>query len=168
MRQIILFIFAFVVWNLLVYPFDSMGNIQLRDPATGVVVALVVALVMKEMTREKFSRWINPIRIFWAVCYLFILLWNISRANFDVAYRVLHPAMPIKPGVVKVKTSLKSATAITVLANSITLTPGTHTVEAKEDGTLYVHWIYVKTTDVDEATKLIVGRFEPYLKRIFE
>jgi multicomponent Na+:H+ antiporter subunit E len=76
--------------------------------------------------------------------------------------------MPIRPGIVKVKTSLKTATAITLLANSITLTPGTLTIEATGDGYLYVHWINVKSTNVEEASKHIVRRFEWYLKRIFE
>ncbi|MDD5675372.1 MAG: Na+/H+ antiporter subunit E, partial [Chitinivibrionales bacterium] len=80
----------------------------------------------------------------------------------------LHPAMPIKPGVVKVKTTLTTATGIAVLANSITLTPGTHTIDVTPDGYLYVHWINVKTHDRDLATALIVGRFEWIIKRIFE
>ena len=55
-----------------------------------------------------------------------------------------------------------------MLANSITLTPGTLTVHAMEDGRLYVHWINVKTTKVDEATAMIVSRFEWFIKRIFD
>jgi len=99
---------------------------------------------------------------------LVVLAYYIIKANFDVAYRVLHPAMPIHPGIVKVKTSLTSLAAITVLSNSITLTPGTLTVNALENGVLYVHWINVKSTDIDEATKQIVSHFEWFLKRIFE
>jgi multicomponent Na+:H+ antiporter subunit E len=90
-------------------------------------------------------------------------------ANIDVAYRVLHPALPIKPGIVKVKTSLKTDTALTFLANSITLTPGTMSVDIDTDnGFLYVHWINVKDKDVEAATKIIVERFENILAKIFE
>ncbi|HHF98461.1 MAG TPA: hypothetical protein ENL39_03120, partial [Candidatus Aerophobetes bacterium] len=53
------------------------------------------------------------------------------------------------------------------LANSITLTPGTLTVDLTDDGYLYVHWINVKAVDVEEATKRIVKRFEPILKEVF-
>ena len=90
------------------------------------------------------------------------------KANLDVVYRALHPAMPIKPGIVKIKTSLKTDSGITALANSITLTPGTLTVDLTDDGFLYVHWINVKSTDVEQATRLIAQRFEWFLKRIFE
>ena len=76
--------------------------------------------------------------------------------------------MPIRPGIVKIKTSLTSESAITALANSITLTPGTLTVDLTDDGTLYVHWINVRSDDVDEATRMIARKFEYFLERIFE
>jgi multicomponent Na+:H+ antiporter subunit E len=91
------------------------------------------------------------------------------KANIDVAYRVSHPNLPIRPGIVKVKTSLKSDTGLTFLANCITLTPGTMTVDIdKNSGFLYIHWINVKDKDVEGATERIVKRFERRLTRIFE
>jgi multicomponent Na+:H+ antiporter subunit E len=91
------------------------------------------------------------------------------KANFDVAYRVVHPKLPIKPGIVKVKTRLKSDTGLTFLANSITLTPGTMSVDIdRENGYLYIHWINVKSADVEKATEIIVSRFEKILEKIFE
>lgn len=169
MRRIVLFIFCFGLWILLVWPVDAAsGGLQTPDVITGVLVSLLVALVMREFTTQKFYRWISPVRIFWAILYLFVLAYHIIKANLDVAYRVLHPAMPIHPGIVKVRTRLKTPTALAVLANSITLTPGTHTVDVLENGFLYVHWINVKTSDVDEASRYIVTRYEGLLKRIFE
>ena len=164
-----MFISLMVVWVLLVWPFDGgvAGGVW-QDIVAGAVVALVVTLVMREFTRERAGRWLNPVRIFWAVVYLVLLVVEIIRANFDVAYRVLHPKMPIRPGIVKVKTTLKTETAITALANSITLTPGTLTVDASEDGELYVHWINVKTSDVEGATRAVVARFERVLAKVFE
>jgi len=53
------------------------------------------------------------------------------------------------------------------LANSITLTPGTFTLDVSDD-TLLIHWINVKTDKVEEATKIIGEKFERYLKVIFE
>ena len=89
------------------------------------------------------------------------------RSNLDVAYRVLHPDMPIRPGIVKVRTTLKSEIAKTFLANSITLTPGTLSVDI--DGQdLYVHWINVRGEDPEEHTAEIVKPFEGLLRRIFE
>ena len=86
-----------------------------------------------------------------------------------MAYRVIHPKLPINPGIVKVKTTLKTDTALTFLANSITLTPGTLSVDIdKDNGILYIHWIDVKAKDVEGATKIIVERFEKILKKIFD
>ena len=112
--------------------------------------------------------WLQPARAFWLCVYAAVLVYHVVRANVDVAYRVLHPAMPINPGIVKIKTSLQTPTAITALCNSITLTPGTLTVHASEDGTIYVHWIYVSSMDEAMEKNRIVGRLEWYLKRIYE
>jgi len=84
-----------------------------------------------------------------------------------VALRVIHPDVPIRPGIIKVRTSLKSDMAKTFLANSITLTPGTLTID--QDGQdLYIHWINIDTPDPAKRAAEIVGRFEPMLRRIFE
>ncbi len=89
------------------------------------------------------------------------------RANFDVAYRVLHPNVPIRPGIVRVRTELTSDLAKTFLANSITLTPGTLTIDI--DGQdFYVHWINIESDDPEEQTEIIIRRFERMLKEIFE
>ena len=82
-------------------------------------------------------------------------------------YRVIHPKMPVKPGIVKVKSSLKTDIGKVFLANSITMTPGTITVDIIDDY-FYVHWIYVYSKDPAIYTQKILGRFEKYLKRIFE
>ena len=67
----------------------------------------------------------------------------------------------------KVRTTLTSDLAKTFLANSITLTPGTLTVDI--DGQdFYVHWINIDTDSAEERTARICGRFEPLLRRIFE
>jgi multicomponent Na+:H+ antiporter subunit E len=82
---------------------------------------------------------------------------------------VINPKLPINPGIVKVKTTLKSDTALTFLANSITLTPGTLCVDiVAEEGLLYIHWIDVKSQDVEKASQLIVTKFENVLKKIFD
>jgi len=74
--------------------------------------------------------------------------------------------MPIKPGVVVIKTALKQDIAKLILANSITLTPGTFTLDIEGDK-LLIHWIYVRSEGIEESTKNIGERFEKYLKVIF-
>jgi len=93
-------------------------------------------------------------------------VWELLKSNIDVALRVINPRLPINPGIVKVKTSLKSPLGRAVLANSITLTPGTLTVEMKNDY-FYIHWIDVTSDDIEGATKAIVSHFEKYLETIF-
>ena len=114
------------------------------------------------------GRWLDPRRWLWSVAFVAVFLWEVLLANLDVAYRILHPRMPIRPGIVKVRTALESATARSVLANAITLTPGTLTVELVDGGELYVHWLNVRSTDAEQASERIVGRFERILRRIVE
>jgi multicomponent Na+:H+ antiporter subunit E len=75
--------------------------------------------------------------------------------------------MPIKPGIVKVPIEIKTNLARTMLANSITMTPGTIAVDVQDD-VLYVHWIYVSSEDPEVYTRKVSGRFERYIKKIFE
>ena len=83
-----------------------------------------------------------------------------------MARRVITPSLPINPGIVEVKTKLKSKMGRMILANSITLTPGTLTIDIQDD-ILYIHWIDVQSEDIDEATKTIVRKFEKYLEKIY-
>ena len=157
-----------VIWLLLAWPFDGRTDAPGQDVLVGVLVALVVAAAMREVGTQGFHRWLNPFRYAWFVAYLFVLGYYVVKANIDVAIRILHPKMPIRPGIVRVRTTLRTASAITALANSITLTPGTLTVEALPDGVLYVHWINVLAEDSEGATARIVARFEFFIRRIFE
>ncbi len=136
---------------------------------TGVFVSALVAYLTGDFFLKRPHLFAHAPRYLWFLYYVPIFIWECFKANIDVAYRVIHPDMPIHPGIVKVKTSLKSDTALTFLANSITLTPGTLSIDIdRENGFLYVHWIEVREKDTEKATKLVVERFERILKRIFE
>ncbi|MCX8118254.1 MAG: Na+/H+ antiporter subunit E [Desulfobacterota bacterium] len=79
-------------------------------------------------------------------------LWQIVLANFDVAYRVLHPKLPIDPRIFEFETDLRGDWALTTLANSITLTPGTITIQVEpERGRFLVHGI---SKEAEEALTL--------------
>jgi multicomponent Na+:H+ antiporter subunit E len=84
----------------------------------------------------------------------------------DVASRVIQPSLPLRPGIVEVKTSLKSPIGRLMLANSITLTPGTLTVETHDDS-FFIHWIDVTAQDVETASQELVHKFERYLEIIY-
>lgn len=159
MRRISFAIIAFITWVLLTWSFNW------QELTIGVVVALFVSLFFG----DKFLgfRMFSPVRIAWGLYYIPIWVYYCILANLDVAKRVLSPKMPIKPGIVRFRTTLKTDLAKTMLANSITMTPGTMTVDIIGDE-FYIHWIYVATEKDEEAYKLIASGFERILKHIFE
>jgi len=160
-RKIILILFSFAVWVLLTWTLNWQNLI------VGGLVSITVGLLFGNLTVSAPAKVFQLQRWFWFIVYIPVFLWEMAKANLDVAYRVLHPKMPINPGIVKVKTKIQSEMGRTFLANSITLTPGTFTVDIKDE-LLYIHWINVKYQDVDEASKEIVGRFENFLLKIFD
>jgi multicomponent Na+:H+ antiporter subunit E len=90
-----------------------------------------------------------------------------TKANLDVAYRVI--TGKIRPGIVKIDSELKGSLAQAMLANSITLTPGTLTVDVDdsgETGVFYIHWINV--TDEDPPAKSVYGSFAKWARRVAE
>ena len=125
----------------------------------GVLSAIVAAFGWRYFSQVGFSR-LSVKKLLYLIVYIPVFFWAMIKANFDVAYRVIHPRMPIHPGVVLIKTDLKSDSGKLALANSITLTPGTLTMDVKGNSML-VHWINVKSTDTEEATRIIskqIGR----------
>jgi len=167
MRRLIYFVLAFVIWILLTWPF-AKGTIDVQVVIAGLIASILVAVLFHEILPKEHRVFISPVRVFWALVYLPVFFYYVIKANLDVVYRALHPQMPIKPGIVKIKTILKTDSGITALANSITLTPGTLTVDLTDDGFLYIHWINVKSDDIEQATELIAKRFEWFLLKIFE
>jgi len=167
MRRPIYFVVALVIWMLLTWPFVD-GRIDVQVMLAGIVASAVVAVLFYEILPAEHHVFFSPKRLVWFLLYIPVFFYYVLLANLDVVYRALHPQMPIRPGIVKIKTSLTSPSAITALANSITLTPGTLTVDLTDDGTLYVHWINVRAEDVEPATQLIARKFEYFLERIFE
>jgi multicomponent Na+:H+ antiporter subunit E len=126
-------------------------------------LAFTVSLIYRNYLRAPI---LHPKKLAYAVFYVFYLFIEIIKANLDVALRVIKPVIPINAGIVKVKTKLKSPMGRLILTNSITLTPGTLTVDIKDD-TLYIHWIDVKDKEESGATERIVSSFEKYLEVIF-
>jgi len=162
MRRIIYFVLAFITWLVLNW------TLNVQFIIAGLIASAFVSILFHEMLPKEHHIFVSPVRIFWFLVYVPVFIYYMLMANFDVVYRALHPAMPIKPGIVKIKTNLKTDSGITALANSITLTPGTLTVDLTDDGYLYIHWINVKSSDIEEATKQIAGTFEWFIRKIFE
>jgi multicomponent Na+:H+ antiporter subunit E len=156
-----LFFFLLVLWLLLTSTFNS------QELLVGVFICFVIAVITHKFYIRLGFPAISFKKIYFFIIYILVLFYEIIRANLDVALRVIRPSLPINPGVVIIKTALKSDIAKTILANSITLTPGTFTLDI-QGNKLLIHWIDVEATDIDAATSIIGERFEKYLRIIFQ
>ncbi len=153
-----LFVLLFAFWLLLT------GSLDPAELIAGFVVALVVTLISRPHLSIFNGLRLTPSALPAFLAYVGIFLVALLRANLDVARRVLSPSLPLRPALVEVRTSLKSPLGRLILANSITLTPGTLTVDVGED-TLLIHWIDAPPEiDIDGATQAITQQFERYLK----
>lgn len=143
-----------------------VGTTDKWEIIAGLIISFIVAYGLSDFTLSfgETKLTLGGILLFIFI-YIPYFIYAMILANLDVAYRVLHPARPIAPGIVKFKTKLKSPLGKLILANSITLTPGTITVEVKDD-TYYIHWIDAETTDPEDAKEKICGTFERLLLNI--
>jgi len=132
----------------------------------GALLSLGISLIFCSRCDVFSELKLTPAALIYTFIYIIVFLYELIKSNLDVARRVITPALPIKPGIVEVKTRLRSKMGRMILANSITLTPGTLTIDMVED-TLYIHWIDVKTENIEEATEKIVRKFEKYLEKIY-
>ena len=129
--------------------------------AAGIVAGVSHKLVPDRPVRRK----LNARKLVYLLAYPFAYLWAEIKAHLEVSYRVLHPGLPLKPAIVRLPTNLRTDIGVTVLANSITMTPGTLSVDVAEDGRhIYVHWISAKTLEDKEVKRKIGDPFERFLK----
>jgi multicomponent Na+:H+ antiporter subunit E len=153
------FLTLWAVWLILTSPWNA------QEAIAGAIVALLLSILPLFPVSPLGDLKLNPKALAYMVIYAFVFLKALVLSNLDVALRVLHPKLPIAPGIVKVKTKLKTPLGRLLLANSITLTPGTITVDMRGED-IFVHWIFVASTDAEAATEAIVGGFEKYLEVI--
>jgi multicomponent Na+:H+ antiporter subunit E len=142
------FILLFIVWIGLTNSLDP------QELIIGVVIAFVVA---KFFTKDYDINLGNLIFKYLKFAPIFIK--NLVKSNIEVAKIVLNPKLLINTGVVKLKTNLKSEHDKLILANAITLTPGTITLELEGDE-LYVHVLNLESLDREVLQKEIVGSME--------
>ena len=141
------------------------GSVDKDVLVTGVIVSFVVALFFTKSTLFEEIHF-SPkafIAVFhWAIVFIV----ELTLSNIDITLRMLSPKLKITPAIIEVKTNLTSKLGRLALANSITLTPGTLSVDIEGDR-LYIHWIDATATDLEGATKAIVSKFEKPLEVIF-
>ena len=142
------------------------GTLAFDVLITGIVISAAIALAFASFARVySVIRWSPKVMLYYLM-YLAVFLTELTKANLNVMRLVFSPRIDITPGIVEIKTSLKSPIGRLALANSITLTPGTLVVDIKDDS-LFIHWINVSVTDPVAATEEISARFEKYLKVVY-
>ncbi len=150
---------------------DIVGLWSIEEILLGLLLSLLSGFISQNIFIKDNYRMSNPGRWLSFIGYLvgpFFI--EMAKANFDVVYRVL--TGKINPGIVRISPGLKTDLGITMLANSITLTPGTLSVDIDEDtNDLYIHWINVK----EEALKkrpidcsYVCSSFPKWIRRIAE
>ena len=151
---------------------DLVGLWSIEELLIGLILSLITGYISQSvLIKDKNIRMINPMKwimfLGYAIGPFFV---SLAKANFDVAYRVI--TGKINPGIVKIQPELNTNLGVTMLANSITLTPGTLSVDINEDSKdLYINWINVdeqalKKTPVD--CSYVCGSFPKWIRRIAE
>ena len=99
-------------------------------------------------------------RIFYGIAYFIVLIWEIIKATIDVAIRTVNGN--VDPIIVEIPTVLKRPVSQTVLANSITLTPGTLSIDLDSENQV------IKVATIAPREKEEIIPFEKYIKGMLE
>ncbi len=146
----------FTIWLLLNNSL-SAGHLLLAT-----VLSIIIPWGVSSMTTER-PRIQKPTL---AISYVFLVLKDIISANFSVALLVLGPLKKLQPGFVAVPLDIKSELGITLLASTVSLTPGTVSAEISEDQKwLYIHALHLENSE--ELIQEVKSRYEAPLKEIF-
>ena len=142
----IIFIFSLLAYLLLTLGSGDVFLWSREEIILGLLFSVLTALALKLLFNllgiKLNSKFLNPWRGFLFFIYIIgPFLLSLTKANFDVVWRII--TGKINPGIVEISPKLKTDFGTTLLANSITLTPGTLTVDVDERNNLYVHCLYV-------------------------
>ena len=155
------------LWLLLTFIwFAANSSLAIESILTGAVISAILAWIFV----RNFPAWsdirLTPERLFHFIRYTGVFVVEMVRANVKMLRYVYARRIDIDPGIVTIRTKLKTPIGRLALANSIALTPGSLVIDMEGD-TLTVHWLDVQTTDTEEATRIIVGPFERDLEKTF-
>lgn len=163
-------ILAIVFWILFVLQDINIAKLDLQELIAGLVISVIIGYFTSPLFVREDGFWIfKKFRLFKLIAYIPFYFIELVKANIDVAKRAF--TMDIKPGIVKIPTELQSDYGLAMLSNSITLTPGTITLdiyEEDEKNYLYIHWIDVATEEEEKAGEIIKGGFENRIRGIFK
>jgi multicomponent Na+:H+ antiporter subunit E len=146
------------------------GHYDAKHVGFGLVSVVTVLIINRPVWRSPVEvdvdedRWeFAPTLVHWGrlILYVFWLIKEIALANIQVAYLVLHPKTPIHPLLLGFRVGLRSPIARVTLGNSITLTPGTLTLEIQED------WFLVHALGKSSASSLMRGTMQQRVAGVY-
>lgn len=166
-RKVFAFFMILAVWIIFA------GKITDDVLIVGVIASLVTSWMYSDLLFRSSNRkrkWTYYLRkIFYVLLFIPVFFYEAFISALKVSKHAFEKKPTFSPGIVKVKTTLKNITALTILANLITLTPGTLTLDFDmKEKAFFIHWIDVTTAEEAETRKQVIERFEKWLEVIFQ
>ena len=150
------------LWNIILALTWALltGHFTVSNFSAGFVLGYLVLWII--LSGEAKSSYFKKISL--VIRFVFFYIWNLILASLKIAYDVITPRHRMKSGVIAIPLDAKSDLEITVLANLITITPGTLSLDVSTDRrVLYIHAMYIN--DKEELIREIKTELE---KRVLE
>lgn len=160
-------VFLLVIWLLISGVWESS---RWDEWGVGIAMsAMIAAFTSNLLIKSPVTQVLDVRRWLRGIAYLFYYYFYAEvKSHIDVICRILHPAMPINPGIVSVPYQAETDFGLTCVSCSITNTPGTVTIEVDKDRKrFFVHWIDVKSPDESVCYREVAEGFDKRLKEIF-
>ncbi len=145
----------------------ALAGFHLQELLLGAIVSVALTVILAKHVNFTIDYRFPLKLLVFIFAYIPLFVYQLILANFDIARRVLSPKIPLNPGFIKISTDLKGDFAKLTLANSITLTPGTLSVDV-DGNDIYIHTVDVKGKTPEENREIISAKFEKVLGVVFK
>ena len=118
-----------------------LGGLTPRNLVVGLVAGYLLLWLVARFQRKQVKYFIKTPLFF---SFLTYYAWELLKSNAVILYEILTPGLDMRPGVIGIPIRAKTDLEITILANLITMTPGTLSLDISPDRrTLYIHAMYI-------------------------
>ncbi|MEM4627931.1 MAG: Na+/H+ antiporter subunit E [Ignisphaera sp.] len=146
----------------------STGSIRMFTILFGIIISALMAVALDRMLLARAIQLRDLTKIVYLLQYLVYFIYAAVKSHIEVARIILMDSGRLRPSIIAIPYTIESDYGLTLLALSITNTPGTLTLYVdKQSKILFIHWIETATLDAIEARKIISGKFEELAKKIF-
>ena len=147
----------------------ALAGIHVQELLLGAIVSAILTVILAKHVNYTIDYRFPVKLLVFIFAYLPLFVWQLVLSNLAVARIVLSPRIKkhLNPGFVKINTDLKGDFAKLTLANSITLTPGTLSVDI-DGNDIYIHTVYIKGKTPEENRQNISAKFEKVLGVVFK